>query len=217
MGEPAKTDAEVASALKGLQMVERVREALEDRFDVEVREAVVSGMELPVERLHDYLTGVADGHEPRVRLLFELHDRGALDLGGVLADVAETCFFLGDTARYHRPLQDWLDLFDAPCRHDDLSDRDLWSAGDLVWGLSRSRAEDSAAFLSLSLDRPVGVWRARARGRDLRVVAIDRWSGRDAGRVVVPPGLLEVEQVADGEPLPLDVALIPRPRLVDEL
>lgn len=220
----ARTDAQVAQELRGLQMVERIREALEDRFEVEVREAVASGVDHPVDRLHDYLTGVSDAHEPRVRLLFELHDRGALDLSGVLADVPETCFFLGDAVRLQRSLDDWLSVL-GPVRTYASSfgvtgEVELFSAGDLVWLRSRERAQAAADYLALVLDRPVGVWRATAQAEGLRVLAADRWSGAELGRVVVAPDALDVadaERLAPGEALPTDRALTPRPRVVDEL
>lgn len=220
----ARTDAQVAQELRGLQLVERIREALEDRFEVEVREAVASGSDYPPDRLHDYLTGVADAHEPRVRLLFELHERGALDLSGVLADVPETCFFLGDAVRLQRSLDDWLGLFGpargCACAFGVTGEVELFSAGDLVWVRSRERAQDAADYLALVLDRPVGLWRATARAEALPVLAVDRWSGAELGRVVVAPGALDVadaERLAPGDALPTDRALAPRPRVVDEL
>lgn len=224
MGE-AQSQEEVDRQLRGLQAIEHIRAALEDRFEVEVRETVCSGQDYPLEALHDYLTGVHDGHEPRVRLLFELHERGALDTSGVLADVPQSCFFLGSTARYERSLADWLGLFGPPAVPGDIGtgepgDVELWSAGDLVWSRSRSRAVDSAEYLMVLLDRPVGVWRMRLPASAVRVVAQDRWSGRDDARYVIPPYVLDVRQavqLTSGEPVPLDRPLAPRPRVIDEL
>lgn len=220
MGDMERGDADAARRLDGLAMMERLAEALEDRFEAQVRAACLSGLELPVERLHDYLTGVADGHEPRVRLLFELYESGGLDLGGVLADVPETCFFLGDAARYHVPLRAWLDIFGTPRAYEptraDPPVLELWSPGDLTWSRSRRQAEDAAAFLTVLLDRPVGIWSARVPVGRLRVVAADQWSGRSTGRVVVPAGLLEAVQVVPGEVLPVDRPLLPRPRILTE-
>lgn len=224
---------EVARQLRGLQAIEHIREALEDRFEVEVREAVASGADYPVERLHDYLTGVEDGHEPRVRLLFELFERDALDTSGVLADAPATCFFLGAGARYQRSMLDWLRLFGPERTYlpgpGEPVELELWSAGDLVWSRSRARAQDSSDYLTLVLDRPVGLWRATVPARRLRFSARDRWSGRDEARYVVPRHVLDVsaprhpsapgriEQVAPGSAVPLDVPLTPRPRVIDEL
>lgn len=236
MNEPANSAQaaeEVARQLRGLQAIEHIREALEDRFEVEVREAVAAGADYPAERLHDYLTGIHDGHEPRVRLLFELFDRDALDLSGVLADVPETCFFLGTGARYQRSMLDWLRLFGSERSYvpgpGEPVELELWSAGDLVWSHSRARAQDAADYLTLVLDRPVGLWRATLPTRRLRFSALDRWSGRDEARYIVPLHVLDisaprhpsalgrVEQVRPGDTVPLDVPLTPRPRVVDEL
>ncbi len=220
MGDVERPDADATRRLMGLQMMERLAEALEDRFEAQVRAACLSGLALPAERLHDYLTGVADGHEPRVRLLFELYESGALDLSGALADVPQTCFFLGAAARYHVPLRSWLDIFGAPQTFEPVrSDPpvlELWSAGDLTWSRSRESAEDAAAFLTVLLDRPVALWHARVPIGRLRIVAADEWSGRSAGRVVVPPGLVEAEQMTPGETLPTDRPLLPRPRIVTD-
>ncbi len=251
MNEPAMTAEEVARQLRGLQAIERIRDALEDRFEVEVRETVAGGGDYPQDRLHDYLTGVEDGHEPRVRLLFELYERDALDLTGLLADVPQSCFFLGHAVRHQRSLRDWLAILGPECVHipapGDLLELELWSAGDLVWGVSRERAQDAADYLTLVLDRPVGLWRARLPARALRWSAIDRWAGRDELRYVVPPHVLDVPgrepgdtgdaaapagcgsaqasirrhvgtvvQINPGDPVPLDVPLTPRPRIVDE-
>ena len=41
-------------------MAERIREALEDAFEQEVRDHLREGRAAPVERLHDYLTGVGN-------------------------------------------------------------------------------------------------------------------------------------------------------------
>lgn len=224
MGDTGMSDAEVARRLTGLRVMEQLAEALEDRFDAAVREAVVARWDYPAQHLYDYLTGVGSGHEPRVRLLFELYERGALDLDGPLADVPRACFFLGHVARFHVPLEDWLRIFGEAHAHvprrSDPPVEELWSAGDLVWGRSRRRAEDVAAYLGVVLDRPVPVWRARVPSKTLRFVAQDRWAereaGRDAGRVVIPTRWLAAEQVSEGDPLPTDVPLVPRPRIVTE-
>lgn len=100
MGKGNDVDHETGRHSRGMAMAERIREALEDAFEQEVRDHLREGRAAPVERLHDYLTGVADHHEPRVRLLFELLADGTLDLSGELADVPATCFFLGDIVRY---------------------------------------------------------------------------------------------------------------------
>ncbi|GAB94913.1 hypothetical protein BJY21_002075 [Kineosphaera limosa] len=229
--DSGQTREEVERQLRGLQAVERIRAALEDRFEVEVREAVCSGVDYPPARLHDYLTGIEDSHEPRVRLLFELFERGALrrpELAAELADVPATCFFLGTAARYERSLADWLTLFGGTYTPPALTDRpgdlprdlELWSAGDLVWSRSRQAAQDCADYLTLLLDRPVGLWRMRIPVSALRCVAHDRWSGRDDTRYLVPPQVLDISratQLAPGAPAPLDRPLAPRPRIVDEL
>lgn len=228
MGEPARTDEQVQSQLSIQRGIERIREALEDLFESEVREAVVSGADHPQGRLHDYLTGVGDGHEPRIRLLFDLHEQGALDLSGELWDVPATCFFLGDSARYQRSLDEWLSIvgelrpldrfLEEGTREalaavaDALSGGmlELWSAGDLIWTRSRTRAQDAQAFLTLVLDEPVGLWRARVRVEDLQLCAIDVWSAAEEIRAVIPPGVLPVEQVSSGVAVPTDRPLLPR-------
>ena len=236
MSEHARTDEQVQSQLSIQRGIERIREALEDLFESEVREAVVSGADHPQARLHDYLTRVGEGHEPRIRLLFDLFEQGALDLSGELADAPATCFFLGDSARYQRSLDDWLAILGEPrtleqavdpgtlcvlvgevqaANQSDVGapgwdDVVLWSAGDLVWSRSRTRAQDAQAFLTLVLDEPVGLWRARTRVADLQVCAVDQWSGCDETRVVVPPGLLPVEQVSAGIAVPTDRPFLPR-------
>lgn len=230
MGESTQRQEEVDRQLRGLQAIEHIREALEDRFEVEVRETVAGGADYPVDRLHDYLTGVHDGHEPRVRLLFELFGRGALDTTGLLADAPASCFFLGTSVRHQRSLDDWLALFAALGSHpdgeayarqvDDADELELWSAGDLVWGRSRERAQDAADYLTLLLDAPVGLWHARIRPERLRVLAQDRWSGREEARYVVSPRVLDVadaERVRHGQLVRRDVPLASRPRVVDEL
>ncbi len=220
MEESAWSDGSAARQLTGLQVMERVAQALEDRFEAGVRAALVAGLALPVERLRDYLTGVGDAHEPRVRLLFELYDLGALDLSGPLADVPQTCFFRGAAARHHVPLDAWLDLFGPPRalerRRSDPPIADLWSAGDLVWGRQRLPAERTAAFLTIALDQPVGLWHARVPAATLRVVAEDQRSVRQSARVVVPPGSFEARQVSPGIVVPTDRCLIPKPRVVTE-
>lgn len=213
------TDAEEQERhRRGAAMAERIREALEDAFEQEVRDVLRGGGDAPVHRLHDYLTGVGDHHEPRVRLLFELVEDGTLDLSGELADVPATCFFLGDAVRYQRSLEDWARLL-GPARPyaeggafggDVL---ELWSAGDLMWRADRARAQASRDFLSLLLEEPVRLLRARVRPEDLRVLAVDIWSGRDAHRVVVAPGELDAELIEDGVVVPTDRPLAPLPRL----
>lgn len=202
---------------RGMAMAERIREALEDAFEQEVREHLRAGRGTPVERLHDYLTGVADHHEPRVRLLFELVEDGTLDLSGDLADVPATCFFLGDTVRYQVSLDAWVGLFGTPRPHvralDDPAHLELWSAGDLVWRADRSRAEVSRDFLTLLLDEPVALLRARVRPADLHVLAADPWSGRGAHRVVASREDLPGEVVEPGAIVPTDRALAPLPRV----
>lgn len=221
MSESARTDEQVQSQLSIQRGIERIREALEDLFESEVREAVVSGADHPKGRLHDYLTGVGDGHEPRIRLLFDLFEQGALDLAGELADAPATCFFLGDSARYQRSLDDWVAILGEPrpvdrlCENPvgescDSTELELWSAGDLVWSRTRTRAQDAQAFLTFVLDEPVGLWRARVRVADLRVCAVDVWSGAEETRVVVPPGVLPAEQVSAGAAVPTDRPLLPR-------
>jgi len=199
-------------------MAERIREALEDAFEREVRDGLGDGRALPVDRLHDYLTGVADHHEPRVRLLFELVDDGTFD-PVALSDVPATCFFLGDSARYHRALADWVRLlgparpYAAPDPAGPYRPLDLWSAGDLLWRADRAQAEASRDYLTLLRDRPVGLWHARVDPGELEVLAVDVWSGQHAHRVVVAPDALAAEQVLDGDAVPLDRPLAPRPRL----
>lgn len=216
MGDQARTEEQVASQLSVQRGIERIREALEDAFEDELRDALVCGGDYSEGRVHDYLTGVSDGHEPRVRLLFDLFEQGALDLTGALQDVPATCFFLGDSVRYQRSLDDWLALLGHPRPLAGLGGLDgdheleLWSAGDLVWSRSRSRAEDSAAFLTLVLDEPVGLWRARVRVGDLRVCAVDEWSGRDMARMIVPPGVLVTDRIRPGVEVPTDRPLLPR-------
>lgn len=202
---------------RGLVMAERIREALEDAFEQEVRDTLRAGRATPLERLHDYLTGVSDQHEPRVRLLFELLEDGTLPLDGDLADVPATCFFLGDVVRYQRSLDDWARLL-GPQRPyvpgaDDPEYLELWSAGDLLWRADRDQAEASRAFLTMLLDEQVGLWSARVRPGDLRVLAIDAWSGHDAYRVAVASGSLEERQAEPGVAVPTDRPLAPRPRL----
>lgn len=210
--------AEQAGHLRGAAMAERIREALEDAFEQEVRDGLREGRTLPGDRLHDYLTGVADHHEPRVRLLFELVEDGTFDRVE-FADVPATCFFLGDASRYHVPLEDWVRLlrparpYAAPTPAGPYRSLDLWSAGDLVWRADRAQAEASRDYLTLLLDRPVGLWHAQVDPADLRVLAVDVWRGHQAHRVAVEPGVLPAEQVLDGEGVPLDVAIAPRPRI----
>ncbi len=217
MGEQVRTNEQVASQLSIQRGIERIREALEQAFEDEVRDAVLSRSDYSKARLHDYLTGVEEGREPRVHLLFDLFERGALDLTGTLADVAENCFFLGDRVRYQRTLNDWLTIFGTarPVAVDDShaglhGDLELWGAGDLVWNRSRARAEDAAGFLTFLLDEPVALWRTRIAAADLRVCAIDAWSGRDDARLVVPPHLMVSEQIRPGLVPPSDRPLLPR-------
>ncbi|MDO5626908.1 MAG: hypothetical protein Q4G43_01180 [Mobilicoccus sp.] len=206
---------------RGMVMAERIREALEDTFEDEVRTGLREGRLdeelMPMARLHDYLTGVLDQHEPRVRLLFELIGDGSLTFDGELADVPATCFFLGETARYEHDLDSWVRVLGPdrpyPRQSGDPDVVELWSAGDLLWRADRARAVDAAAFLTLTLDEPVGLWRTRVRLTDLSVLAVDPWSGRDARRVAIAPGRVEAEQVEDGIAPPRDRALRPRPRI----
>ena len=210
--------AERAGHLRGAAMAERIREALEDAFEQEVRDGLREGREVPADRLHDYLTGVADQHEPRVRLLFELWEDGTFDRVA-LADVPATCFFLGDAARYHVPLEGWVRLlrptrpYALPTSAGPGGPLDLWSAGDLVWRADRAQAEASRDYLSLLLDRPVGLWHARVDPAALPVLAVDVWQGIGAHRVAVEPGALAAEQVLAGDEVPLHVPVAPRPRI----
>lgn len=206
---------------RGMVMAERIRAALEDVFEDEVRRGLRTGSLdedlMPMARLHDYLTGVHDRHEPRVRLLFELVGDDSLAFVGDLADVPATCFFLGDTARYEHALDGWVELLGPSLPYQpqpvDPEVLELWSAGDLIWRADRARAEDARSFLAMTLDEPVGLWRARVRPADLDVLAVDPWSGREARRMAVAPGALTGEQVQDGMAPPTDRALLPRPRI----
>ncbi|GAB46964.1 hypothetical protein [Mobilicoccus pelagius] len=211
-------DADRTGHLRGAAMAERIREALEDTFEREVRDGLHAGRTLPGDRLHDYLTGVADHHEPRVRLLFELVEDGTFD-PLTCVDVPATCFFLGDSVRYQRALADWVRLLGPSGPYAALDPAgpsrplDLWSAGDLLWRADRDQAEASRDYLTLLLDRPVGLWHTRVDPAELEVLAVDVWSGRHAHRVVVAPGVLDAERVLDGDDVPLDRPVSPRPRI----
>lgn len=206
-------------------MAERIREALEDAFEQEVRDHLREGRAAPVERLHDYLTGVADHHEPRVRLLFELLADGTLDLSGELADVPATCFFLGDIVRYQVSLDDWARLFGQPQPYpravggpggiDESVELELWSAGDLIWRTERSQAEASRDFLTLLMNEPVALWRAHVRAGDLAVLATDAWSGRGAHRIAVTRADLSGDIVEPGVSVPTSRPLAPLSRVLD--
>lgn len=217
--------AEQAGHQRGAAMAERIRDALEDAFEKEVRDGLRDGRTLPGDRLHDYLTGVADRHEPRVRLLFELLADGTFD-HAAFTEVPATCFFLADCARYEVALAEWVPVLgpsrpylatvaggDAAGPGGGGSALELWSAGDLLWRADRAQAEASRDYLALLLDRPVGLWRARLDPRDLLVLAVDERRGRGAHRVAVESGRLAAKQVLDGDPVPLHRPLVPRPRI----
>lgn len=197
----------------GPAMVERIRAALGEAFENEVRSHLRTGRPAPHDRLHDYLTGVADQSEPRVHLLFDLVEDGTLDLRGDLADVPGTCFFLGDAARYRRSLADWARLLGPSRRYPrhpgDLDELELWSAGDLIWRSSREAAQASRDYLTVLVGSPVALLRARVRTDELVVLAVDEWSGRDAHRLAVAPGLLTPDVVAPGRDLPFATPLDP--------
>lgn len=224
MSEPISAQ-EVNRQLRGLRAIERVRDVVDDRFELEVQRAVCSGAPYPVDRLRDRLTGLGEGREPRVRLLFELFDRGALDLDA-LADAPATCFFLGETSRYHRSLDDWLRLLrrvattgrgaQGPREHG--IDAELWTAGDLLWSPSPTQVRAHADYLTIMLGRRVGVWRARTGAHPLPPLAVDRCSP-GSPRWVVDPAVLDLADAVlevEGEAVDRRAPLLPRPRHVVE-
>lgn len=217
---------EVNRQLRGLRAIERVRDVVDDRFELEVRQAVCSGAPYPLDRLRARLTGLGERREPRVRLLFELFERGALDLHA-LADAPAACFFLGATARYHRSLDDWLRLLrrvegagrrpGGPPAPPATHDAELWTAGDLLWSPAPTQVRAHADYLTILLGRRVGVWRARTADH-LPRLAVDRWSP-GSSRVVIDPAVLDLtdaEPVVTGEAVDRRAPLLPRPRHVVE-
>ena len=225
MSEPISAQ-EVNRQLRGLRAIEQVRDVVDDRFELEVRQAVCSGAPYPVDRLRDRLTGLAEGREPRVRLLFELFDRGALDLHA-LADAPAACFFLGETSRYHRSLDDWLRLLRQVATTGRGAGRreprgiegvELWTAGDLLWSPSPTQVRAHADYLTIMLGRRVGVWRARTGVDPLPWLAVDRWSPGSL-RWVVDPVVLDLADAVleiEGEAVDRRAPHVPRPRHVVE-